>query len=117
MLVVEHRGRLVVRAFAFRKSQSGVRLRMIALEPSAGARRLGRRVMEAIELDATRLGVGGITLGGAGGDVKGFYRRTGYPGRGSMMSKRLAPPGRFCKSLRRLKSAAGDVVAIRRSLV
>jgi hypothetical protein len=34
-----------------------------------------------------------------------------------MMSKRLALPGRFWKPLRRLKSAAGDVVDIHRSLV
>ena len=102
MLVVESGGRIVGGAFAFRKSGLGVTLRMIALEPGVRGRGLGRRLIEAIELEATRLGAGGLALGGAGGDVKGFYARMGYSGRGSMMRKGLPLPGRSLQA--RLRS-------------
>src|SRR5215471_8689420 len=72
MLIVESRGRIVGGAFAFRTSRLSVTLRMIALQPGARGTGLGRRLMEAIELEATRLGAGGIALGGARGHVKGF---------------------------------------------
>ena len=47
MLIVESRGRIVGGAFAFRKSRLGVTLRMIALQPRARGRGLGRRLIEA----------------------------------------------------------------------
>ena len=78
---------------------------MIALQPGARGTGLGRRLMEAIELEATRLGAGGIALGGAQGGVKGFYAQMGYSGRGSMMSKDLPLPGRLLEArLRKLNA-------------
>ena len=47
--------------------------------------------MQGLELEAMRLGVVAINLGGADGGIKGFYTRMGYTGRGSMMSRRLLP--------------------------
>ena len=114
MLIVESRGRIVGGAFAFRKSRLGVTLRMIALQPGARGRGLGRRLIEAIELEAARLGAGEIALGGAGGDVKGFYTHLGYSGRGSMMSKGLPLPGRLLEArLRRLSAVTRRGVGIR----
>src|SRR5262249_3763691 len=52
MLILESRGRIVGGAFAFRKSRLGVTLRMIALQPGARGRGLGRRLIGAIELEA-----------------------------------------------------------------
>jgi GNAT superfamily N-acetyltransferase len=85
MLVSEDQGRIVGGALAFRKvSQggSGVTLRIIGLEPSARGHGLGRRLMQALELEAGRLGAPAINLGGASGSIKGFYARLGYAGRG-----------------------------------
>jgi len=78
---------------------------MIALQRAARGTGLGRRLIEAIELEATRLGAGGIALGGARGGVKGFYAQMGYSGRGSMMSKGLPLPGRLLEArLRKLNA-------------
>jgi len=111
MLVVQDQSRIVGGAFAFRKGGSGITLRIIALELSARGLGLGRRLMEAVELAALRIGAPGINLGGATADIKGFYNHLGYGGRGTMMSKALPAPGRFLEAkLRRLKGAAGDLV-------
>ena len=94
-----------------RSERAGITLRIIGLEPNARGLGLGRRLMEAVELAAIRIGVSGINLGGASADIKGFYRHMGYGGRGTMMSKALPLPGRFLEArLRRLKRAAGDLV-------
>ncbi len=58
MLVVEDRGRIVGGALMFNTT-----LRAIALEPAARGQGLGRRLLEAIEQEAARLGRGGISLG------------------------------------------------------
>ena len=112
MLVAEDQGRIVGGALAFRKvSQggSGVTLRIIGLEPSARGHGLGRRLMQALELEAGRLGAPAINLGGASGSIKGFYARLGYAGRGTMLSKGLPLPGRFLEvRLQKLQGAGGD---------
>ena len=117
MLVAEDSGRIVGGALAFRKvSQggSGVTLRMLGLEPSARGQGLGRRLMQMLELQASRLGAPAINLGGAGGAIKGFYTRLGYAGRGSMLSKGLPLPGRFLGArLRKLQGVAGDPIVSR----
>ena len=115
MLVVEDQGRIVGGALAFRKVRrggSGVTLRMIGLEPGARGHGLGRRLMQTLELQASRLGAPAITLGGARAEIKGFYVRLGYAGRGTMLSKGLPLPGRFLDArLGKLQATAGDLIA------
>ncbi|MGW0231210.1 GNAT family N-acetyltransferase [Actinopolymorpha singaporensis] len=86
MLVVEDEGRLVGGALAFRGGEADpgcdVTLRIIALVPEHRRRGLGRRLVERIEQEATRLGVRGIGLGAD--EAVGFYRRLGYRGKGGM---------------------------------
>jgi len=101
MLVAERRGRIVGGALAFgkgRKGGSGATLRMIGLEPSARGLGLGRRLMQMVELEATRLGIVAVNLGGAEGEIKTFYARLGFSDRGSMMSKGLPLAGRFLEA-------------------
>ena len=111
MLVVLDQSRIVGGALAFRREGGlGVTLRIIGLEPSARGLGLGRRLTEAVELAAIRIGASGINLGGASAEIKGFYNHLGYGGRGTMMSKALPMPGRVLEArLRRLKGAAGDL--------
>jgi GNAT superfamily N-acetyltransferase len=66
---------------------------MIGLVPRARGRGVGRRLMAALELAAVRLGAGEISLG-ADDDVRGFYARLGYAGRGTVLHKGLPVPGR-----------------------
>ena len=86
MLVVEREGQLVGGALAFRGSEAGpgcdVTLRIIALFPEHPGRGLGRRLVECIEREATRLGVRGVGLGAD--EAVGFYQRLGYRGKGGM---------------------------------
>jgi len=113
MLVVQEKSRIVGGALSFRKLRkggSGITLRIIGLEPSARGLGLGRRLTEAVELAAIRIGASGINLGGASAEIKGFYNHLGYGGRGTMMSKALPLPGRVLEArLRRLKGATGDL--------
>ncbi len=88
MLVVERRGRIAGGAFAF-----GSTVRIVGLEPRARGKGLGRRLMEAIEVAAIRLGRSDLYLGAAG-EVRSFYARLGYSGRGSRMHKGLPLRGR-----------------------
>jgi GNAT superfamily N-acetyltransferase len=117
MLVAEHNGRIVGGALAFRNGGErgpSVTLRILGLEPGARGHGLGRRLMQALELQASSLGAPAITLGGASGDIKGFYVRLGYAGRGTMLSKALPLPGRFLEArLGRLQGTAGDLIVSR----
>ncbi|GAA2759333.1 GNAT family N-acetyltransferase [Actinopolymorpha rutila] len=86
MLVVEDGGRLVGGALAFRGGEAGpgcdVTLRIIALVPEHRGRGIGRRLVERVEQEATRLGVRGIGLGAD--EAVGFYQHLGYRGKGGM---------------------------------
>jgi GNAT superfamily N-acetyltransferase len=86
MLVIEDRGRIVGGALMFNTT-----LRAIALEPAARGKGLGRRLLEAIEQEAARLGRGGISLGVGRGPsaARGFFTHLGYSGR-SRMGKQLS---------------------------
>jgi GNAT superfamily N-acetyltransferase len=100
-------GRIVGGALAFRTGPRGVTLRMIGLEPRARGQGVGRRLMAAVELAALRLGAGAISLG-AERDVRGFYARLGYAGRGAMLHKGLPLPGRSVEARLRKLAAEGD---------
>jgi GNAT superfamily N-acetyltransferase len=86
MLVVEDDGQLVGGALAFRGGEAGpgcdVTLRIIALLPEHRGRGLGRRLVERIEREATRLGVRGIGLGAD--EAVGFYQNLSYRGKSGM---------------------------------
>jgi GNAT superfamily N-acetyltransferase len=101
-------GPIVGGALAFRTGPRGVTLRMIGLTPHVRGQGVGRRLMDAVELAAVRLGAGAISLG-AEREVVGFYRRLGYAGRGALMQKGLPLPGRALDArLRRLATPPGD---------
>lgn len=87
MLVVEDQGRIIGGALAFRRNPGGVTLRIIGLEASARRRGLGRRLVEKIEQQAARLGVGTISLGAD--DAVGFYTHLGYREVGGALHKQL----------------------------
>ncbi len=97
-------GTLVGGALAFRTGPRGVTLRMIGLEPGARGQGVGRRLMAALELAAIRFGAAEISLGAAR-DVRGFYARLGYAGRGAMMHKGLPLPGRAVEARLRKQAA------------
>lgn len=102
MLVVEREGRIIGGALGF-----GSTLRIIALEPSARGKGLGRRLLQTFEVAAMRLGVCTISLGAD--EARGFYLRMGYHGK-SMMSKDLPAPSRAQEvRLKRLESSIGDL--------
>lgn len=88
MLVVEDRGRLVGGALAFRRNPRGVTLRIIGLDPTVRRTGLGRRLVEQIEAEATRLGVGTISLG-ADDEAIDFYKHLGYAEAGGAWHKQL----------------------------
>lgn len=107
MLVLEEGRKIVGAALGFRKGDS-VTLRIIGLEASSRGRGLGRRLMEAIEIEAIVLGARSISLG-ADASAKGFYGSLGYHGKLSR-HKDLPLPGRV-RDLRadRLKVLLGDL--------
>ncbi len=85
MLLVETRGRIVGGALMFNST-----LRAIGFVPSARGRGLGRRLLERLEVEATRHGRGGISLG-VGREpsaARDFFAHMGYSGR-SRMGKQL----------------------------
>jgi GNAT superfamily N-acetyltransferase len=87
MLLVEHEGRVIGGALAFRRGQesgpdSDVTLRIIALAPPHRGRGLGRRLVERVEQEATMLGARGIGLGAD--DAVGFYHHLGYRGKSGL---------------------------------
>jgi GNAT superfamily N-acetyltransferase len=62
---------------------------VIALEPDVRRKGIGRRLMERIELEATRFGAREMYLGGANAENRAFYWRLGFQGRKSLMQKAL----------------------------
>jgi GNAT superfamily N-acetyltransferase len=103
MFVAEAGGAIVGGALAVRPNGGAVTVRAIALEPHARRQGLGRRLMQAVELAALRIGARGINLG-AEEDARVFYQRLGYAGRGAMMHKGLPLPGRLLEArLRKLE--------------
>lgn len=104
MLIAEKEGRIIGGALGF-----GSTLRIIALEPSARGKGLGRRLLQTFEVAAMRLGVSTISLGAD--EAKGFYLRRGYHGK-SMMSKNLPAQSRVQEvRLKRLESSIGELEA------
>jgi GNAT superfamily N-acetyltransferase len=84
MLVAEGQDRIVGGALAFRTNPAapagGVTPRLIGLVPAHRGKGLGRRLLEAVEGAALRLGALEISLGASGAE-RGFYLRMGYTGR------------------------------------
>ncbi|HKF18871.1 MAG TPA: GNAT family N-acetyltransferase [Candidatus Dormibacteraeota bacterium] len=71
-----------------------VKLNAIALKPDWRGLGIGRRLMEAVEAEARRLGARSIYLGGANTENRAFYWRLGCGGRKSLMQKGLPLAGR-----------------------
>jgi GNAT superfamily N-acetyltransferase len=89
MLIATEGDRVLGGALAFRRDESGVTLRVIAVEPVARGTGLGRRLVKAIEQEASRLGAKLISLGAD--DAAGFYERLGYVRSGNAFHKRIGP--------------------------
>jgi GNAT superfamily N-acetyltransferase len=107
MLIVADVDRIVGGAFGFRRGD-GVTLRMIGLEQEYRGFGLGRRLIQAIEVEAMHLGARSISLG-ANEVSKGFYMALGYRGKSSM-HKDLPLPSRVLDArLERLTAALGDL--------
>jgi len=105
MLVAEQDGRIAGGVLG----SSNV-LRIIALEPGARRKGLGRRLIQTYEVGAMRRGVQTVSLGAIEG-AKGFYLRMGYHGKSSM-HKELPLPGRVLEfRLRKLEALVGDLEA------
>jgi GNAT superfamily N-acetyltransferase len=86
MLVAEDCGRVVGGALMFKST-----LRVIALESVARGQGVGRRLLQAIEEEAARLGRGRISVGVGPGPspARDFFTHMGYAGR-SRMEKQLS---------------------------
>ena len=107
MWLAEADGQLVGGALGFRPNGGAITVRAIGVAPHVRRQGLGRRLMAALELEAMKLGAGGINLG-ASDDARGFYQRLGYAGRGSLMQKGLPLPGRLLEArLRKLTAEVG----------
>lgn len=76
MLVAEDAGGLVGGALAFRTSARSATLRIIGLREDVRGQGLGRRLVEAVEDAASRLGIETINLGAD--EAIGFYVKLGY---------------------------------------
>jgi GNAT superfamily N-acetyltransferase len=87
MLVAESDAEILGGALAFRAGDA-VKVEVIALKPEARRLGVGRRLIEAIEVQAIRV-ARGIFLGGANAQNRGFYWRLGFAGRRSLMQKAL----------------------------
>jgi GNAT superfamily N-acetyltransferase len=109
-LVAERNCTIVGGALAFLAGDA-VQVDVIALTPEARGLGIGRKLMEAIESEAIRLGAQSIYLGGATAENRGFYWRLGFAGRGSLMHKGLPLSSRFMAERRRRAVAAGHSAA------
>ena len=70
-----------------RSALPGVTLRVIGLDPGARGAGIGRRLVEEIEREASRLGVRLISLGPD--EAAGFYERLGYARSGDAYHKSI----------------------------
>ncbi len=77
MLVAVADGRRVGGVLCFRNDDGWATLRMIAVVEAFRHRRIGRRLLERVEVEAWALGVEAIGLG-TDGDPVGFYFHLGY---------------------------------------
>ena len=72
---------------------------------------MGRRLLEAIEVEALVRGAREIVLGAAV-EARGFYTRLGYTGKHAMRLKQLPLPGRVREHrTAKLAAAVGDLEA------
>lgn len=108
MFVAEQDGTIVGGALAIRTGD-GVKVESVALEPHVRRRGIGRRLMQAVEAEATHLGAQTMYLGGATADNRGFYARLGFAGRGSLMQKGLPSAGRYTSERLRRAAARSNV--------
>lgn len=95
MLVATARDQIVGGALAFRRTQgdAGATLRLFGLEAAARGKGLGLPAAGDAGAGGHGARRAGINLGGVDGDLgdlKGFFTRTGYHGRRSMMGKGAA---------------------------
>jgi GNAT superfamily N-acetyltransferase len=108
MLVAEQDGAIVGGALAVLAGDS-VKVDVIALESQVRRQGIGRQLIELIEAEAIRVGARAIHLGGATVENRGFYRRLGFVGRGSMMQKGLPLAGRYASErLRRVATGSNS---------
>lgn len=106
MIVAEDQGRVVGGALGFRAGNGAALLRTIGLDPAVRMQGLGRRLIEAVVMEAMAFGCLAVVAGGVEAGTKGFYERLGFHGRGSTMRRDLPPPGRVRDlRLRRLRAA------------
>ena len=105
-LLAERNGTIVGGALAFRTGDA-MQVDVIAIKTEARRLGIGRKLMQAIESEAIRLGVQSIFLGGANAENRGFYWRLGFAGRGSLMQKGLPLASRFIAERNRRAVAAG----------
>jgi GNAT superfamily N-acetyltransferase len=104
-LLAERSRTIVGGALAFQPGEA-VQVDVIALAPEARAQGIGRKLMQAIESEAIRLGALSIYLGGASAETRGFYWRLGFAGRGSLMHKGSPLSSRLMAERRRKAIAA-----------
>jgi GNAT superfamily N-acetyltransferase len=109
-LLAERNGTIVGGALAFRAGDA-VQVDVIALTLEARGLGIGRKLMEASESEAIRLGAQSIFLGGASSENRGFYWRLGFAGRGSLMHKGLPLSSRLMAERRRRALTAGHSAA------
>jgi N-acetylglutamate synthase-like GNAT family acetyltransferase len=102
MLVVAAGNRIVGGMLGCRRGD-GVSLRALALAPGVPEEGLMTRLLQSIELEATRLGASEVYEGGV--RDRDLYERRGYRGRNPMVKRLLPLPGRARAALlRRLAS-------------
>ncbi len=126
MLVATARDQIVGGALAFRRTQgdAGATLRLFGLEAAARGKGLGLPAAGDAGAGGHGARRAGINLGGVDGDLgdlKGFFTRTGYHGRRSMMGKgaarvRAVPAGAAAAAAgRRRRARRSPAVPLRRN--
>jgi GNAT superfamily N-acetyltransferase len=90
MLCLEVDGEIRGAVIAYGSSQ--VTVRALAMDGELRGAGFGRRLLEAVEVEALLRGASQIVLG-AVEDARGFYDRMGYRGKHTMRMKELPLPG------------------------